>query len=74
MSVAALHKRTEVDIAKVAELLYFPSVLLQGQVRPSGASAQRPGLQHYSLGSIKNADAINKRLDYARDFAYDLVV
>ena len=63
ISVTELHKRTHSDIRLVAEKLYSfvdscgrPAPLLEKKV--------------YEV-IMANADAINARLDYTRDFNYD---
>lgn len=63
ISVSSLHKTTSDDIGKVADNL-FKFVDLCG--RPA------PLLDQKTYEIIKkNADVINKKLDYTRDFNYD---
>lgn len=63
ISVAALHKTTFDDIAKVAEKLYF-------FVDSCGRKASLLCTKTYEV-IMANADAINKRIDYTRDYNYD---
>lgn len=62
ISVRSLHKTTHDDIGKVADILYnFQS---KGRATPL--------LDKKTYEIIKqNAEAINARLDYTRDFNYD---
>ena len=63
ISVSSLHKTTSDDISKVADKLYN---LVDRCGRPA------PLLDDKTYKIIKeNADAINKKLDYTRDFNYD---
>ena len=63
ISVTELHKRTHSDIRLVAEKLYR---FVDSCDRPAPLLDKRV----YEI-IIKNADAINARLDYERDFNYD---
>ncbi len=63
ISVTELHKRTHSDIRLVAEKLYR---FVDSCDRPAPLLDKRV----YEI-MIKNADAINARLDYERDFNYD---
>jgi len=63
VTVKALHKRTPDDIRQVAETLYR---FVDSCDRPA------PLLDTITYETIiKNADAINAKIDYARDFNYD---
>jgi ribonucleoside-diphosphate reductase subunit M1 len=63
VTVKALHKRTPEDIREVAETLYR---FVDSCDRPA------PLLDTITYETIvKNADAINAKLDYTRDFNYD---
>lgn len=63
ISVSSLHKTTPDDIAKVAETLYR-------FIDSCGRPAPLLDKKTYEI-IIKNADVINARLDYTRDFNYD---
>ena len=63
ITVAALHKRTPDDIRVVADTLFL---FIDSCGRPA------PLLDPETYRVIQtNADAINKRIDYTRDFNYD---
>lgn len=63
ISVSALHKRTPEDISKVAEELYY-------FVDAAGRKANLLDDTTFKI-IMENAAAINKRIDYTRDFNYD---
>ena len=63
ISVTALHKRTPDDISKVAQVLYH-------FVDAAGRKANLLDETTFKI-IMDNATAINKRIDYTRDFNYD---
>jgi ribonucleoside-diphosphate reductase subunit M1 len=63
VSVDALHKRTSNDIAEVATLLYE---FKDKAGRPAPLLCERT----YN-NIMKNADKINAKIDYSRDYNYD---
>jgi ribonucleoside-diphosphate reductase subunit M1 len=63
VSVSSLHKSTSDDIAEVAETLFK---FTDSCDRPAPLICEKT----YEV-MVKNKDAINKKLDYTRDFNYD---
>ena len=63
ISVSSLHKTTDDDISKVAETLFK-------FVDSCGRKAGLLDEKTYNI-IMSNAEAINKRIDYSRDFNYD---
>lgn len=63
ISVSSLHKTTDDDIRKTAETLFR-------FVDSCGRNAALLDEKTYNI-IVANADEINRRIDYSRDFNYD---